>query len=59
MDERDAWQMFCKTGKPEDYIKYTIIRDSGFRNSVVPPDIKSDADKNGRNNYKGTDSGRE
>jgi hypothetical protein len=54
VDEKTAWNTFCMTGKAEDYINYTIIK-----NSMSPGGIcgsEPNADKNRGNYNTGTDN---
>ncbi len=42
MDEKTAWENFCKTGKITDYIKYTEVKnDTAFVNAVTNFDEKN------------------
>lgn len=54
MDEKAAWNAFCMTGKVEDYIRYSRIKNG---EGCQTPTLKNQADdiQYRRNYHKGAD----
>ncbi|WP_143826219.1 hypothetical protein [Scatolibacter rhodanostii] len=57
MDEKNAWENFCKTGKAEDYIKYSQMKNHQMRSGIIQED--QHANPNAGLDYQGADGGRE
>lgn len=55
MDEKTAWNMFCQTGKIQDYINYSNIKNSeiyGSGGKPAPVNLRDlDAGKNRGTHY--------
>lgn len=56
MDEKTAWRIFCSTGKIDDYMRYSRIKNV-VTAEAQPQCIKENthADQDGWNRYQGTD----
>lgn len=59
MNENQAWNVFARTGKIEDYIRYIQIRDQVKPGYGVFTGEVLGADQNPGTYYPGTGSGRE
>lgn len=48
MDEKNAWKLFCDSGKIQDYINYTQIKNNAEAvNNTAPVNLRDlDASKN-------------
>ncbi len=55
MDEKNAWKNFCRTGKVEDYIKYSQMKNHQMRGGMVQGGRH--ADQNTGLDHQGADGG--
>ncbi len=52
MDEKKAWELFCKTGKVKDYIVYTQIKTKeDVSGKTAAPYINTEDDNKNKGTY--------